>query len=493
MKLVVLIPSDAHAGSAGVRIRYARLVAPLSRIGIELDTMPIDSFDPVKTTCDAAVICKCHDARALVVAALLSRRKIPVGLDLFDDYFSQADDSRLARFRSWLAQASHLVTFMLCSTESMANAVRSYAGDVPLHILSDPAPAFDQRALADDLARRMAVIRSEGILRVCWFGIGDNPYFPVGLSDVLAFSAELRSLASGDSPIEFTIMTNSRALDASGLSTIARLPLATRVEQWSLEGEEHLLRRSMLAFLPVNGQPFSTAKSLNRAVTALTSGCQVLSVGYALYSALDAFIYRHPRNLLRDIARERLKLSPSTVRGFALKLDEIASPEREAGSLAQFVREVSSRSSARMDHPSEPICVLHGFGTSASVNHLVARGSGISVRTPLCSAPLECDVLVNLASGGEQALLVSDRARARLSALWRKRAASKQRIGGRRFWKIESPGRPISDPQAGSPSLALQLARYGSVMHRLIDMLPRLFGRGQTIISESSPLPVEVR
>ncbi len=491
MKLVVLIPSAAYAESAGVRIRYARLVCPLGPLGIELETISIDSFDPNTAVCDGAILSKCHDARALVIAALLSRRAIPVGVDLFDDYFSQSDDSRLGRFRSWFTQAMQFVSFVLCSTEVMAKVVRTYAPGVPLHILSDPAPEFDEAVLSQTLARKLSAFHSDGVLRACWFGIGDNPYFPVGLSDLLSFSSELRSLVSDGVPIEFTVLTNARALDASGLARIARLPISATVEQWSLEREAQLLRRCMLAFLPVNAQPFSRAKSLNRAVTALTSGCQVLSAGYPLYAPLDSFIYRESGNFLRDLSCANLKLSKSTVRDLSLKLEEIASPEREARSLAQLLGEV--RSSARRDHSSEAIYVLHGFGTNPSVNDLLKKGAGISVRSPFCAGPIDCEVLVNLTASGEPTFLVSDNARSRLSGSRRKEAASKQRIGGRKFWKIAPDDGSVPDEATISPSLALQLARYGAVMRRLMELLPSLFGQGQTIVSENSPLPVEVR
>src|SRR4051794_38252147 len=104
MNIRVLIPSEEYRGYAGARIRYGRLAAELQERGITLTLQDIGEFAPEHETTDALLISKCHDARALVAAAAAYQRGQLVGVDLFDDYFSQTGDSRLVRYRNWLKQ-----------------------------------------------------------------------------------------------------------------------------------------------------------------------------------------------------------------------------------------------------------------------------------------------------------------------------------------------------------------------------------------------------
>lgn len=491
MNVIVLIPSHTHSESAGLRIRYGRLAEALSRLGIRLALTAIESFDPLKADCNVVILSKCYDARGLLVEALLSQRGIPVGLDLFDDYFSQAKDSRLGRFRSWLSQALRLADFAVCSTPAMASVTSRYRSDIPVHILNDPAPAFDQLALAEGLSRKIAVAKSEGILRVCWFGIGDNPFFPVGLSDLFAFSSDLRALASAEIPVELTILTNRRALNAEGLSMIARLPLAATIKEWSIKCEADVLGRSMLCYLPVNGQLFSAAKSLNRALTALSSGCQVLSAGYPIYSAVEQFIYRDAGTFLDDFSRGFFKLSPATVGSLVRKIDEVGSIDEESTRLANFLAEITSNTTEQ-EARRGTIYLINGYSTSASAHALVKAAGGLSIGTPFCTAPLDFDVIVKLSARGEQAIFVSERARSRLSARWRRQAASMQRFRRRKFWQVTGNGASEQNGDTRSAPLPLQLARYKSVMHEISAILPELFGPGCTVVSENSQLPLEM-
>ncbi len=120
MKLSVLVPSAEYKSYAGSRIRYGRIAPALEPHGIELALEDIGEFNPLTADCDALIVSKCHDARSLVIAAILSDRGRLVGVDLFDDYFSQASDSRLSRLRNWLGQLLPGCDFALCSAAAMA-------------------------------------------------------------------------------------------------------------------------------------------------------------------------------------------------------------------------------------------------------------------------------------------------------------------------------------------------------------------------------------
>lgn len=488
MKLVILVPSREYMDNAGARIRYARLAPALADKGVTLSMVDISMFDPAKSQCDIVLISKCYDARALVAAALLSRRGVPVGVDVFDDYFSQSSDSRLGRLRSWLRQMLGFSSFVLCSTPAVADRVRHYTADLPVHVLNDPAPASEADSIAKALARKMCAATSEGVFRLAWFGVGDNPYFPVGLSDVAAFAPALRPFVDRGVPVHMTILTNARALGAEGLARLGELPFELEIDKWSERKEADLLGTAMACFLPVNAQAFSTAKSLNRAITALTAGCQLLTAGYPLYEPLAPFIYTDADRLLDDFERGELRHSPARLANLEQSLSAFASTSAEAASLSDFLVQITKTNGQETD-PGR-LFLVHGLATSRAA-HDRARAAGIlTVATPFCTQPLEFDALVRVGRDGEPALLVSDKALALVRAELRRKAKAEHKIGRRKFRQIGGGG-PFSSASE-KRSLPLQLAQYAPVIGQTLSLLADAFGPGTAILSENSPLPPEV-
>ena len=487
MRLTVLVPSDDYKTYAGSRIRYGRVGPELSLCGVQLGLEEIGGFDPSKAVCDAVLVSKCHDAQSLVAAAGTRERGALVGVDLFDDYFSDATDSRLLRYRNWLSQLLAFCDFAVCSTDAMVDVVRRLTNRLPVHLMNDPAPAVDERLLSAVLAQKYSKACNDRTLRVCWFGVGDNAYFPVGLSDLSAFSGELGALRRSDMDVRLTILTNRRALTADGLALIERLPVPTRVHQWSEAAECRILEESLLAFLPVSHQPFSRAKSLNRAITALTSGCQVLSSGYPLYGALDGFIYRTSKSFLEDLAAETLRLSPRSVGQFLKAgLDVWANAAIEASRLATFLKGLTPSD----DRPQGMVSLIHGFGSRAETHAMVKRVNGLSVASPYCAAPLEFDVIFRGGVPNAQ-MLVSRQAAERLLPHARRYLKDREKIGGREFLRVEDgASRAATALGSASDTIPLMLATYESTMRDIEDRIVRAFGPSRTILSETSQLPV---
>ena len=191
------------------------------------------------------------------------------------------------------------------------------------------------------------------------------------------------------------MLTNRRALTTDGLEALGRLGLPWTLDEWTLSGEEELLRNSLVAFVPVNAQPFSIAKSLNRAVSALTAGTQVLSVGYPLYQPLHAFIYRDTSTLLGDIESACLRLRRDTLPALADRFAEWADPRQEATRLATFLDgEIARRATALAVAKPNPggVAVLHGFRSGVDVHQLAQLHRHMSVSSPFCSENPNYDV-----------------------------------------------------------------------------------------------------
>ena len=482
MKLVVFVPSPEYLNNAGARIRYDRIRPKLADRAVELEIQDIGGFAPDSTEADVVIISKCHDPVSIVIAAALRQRGILVGVDLFDDYFSQRQESRLSRYRTWLAQMLALCDFALCSTDTMAAVARQYRPDIAAHVMNDPAPesVID---LSSVLATKIRQMQECGTMTVGWFGVGDNPQFPIGLHDLANYGGELQELRRSGLDVNLRVLTNRRALTARGLELVAALPVPTTTAEWSEDAERELLDSAFVAFLPVNSQPFSQAKSLNRAVTALSSGCQVLSVGHPLYAQLDPLIYRDAADLVDDIAKGTLRLSPRRLTTFRRLIKKVASADVEASAFLDFLGKLEHR-----PLPEGRLVVLHGHSTSGAAHKLVQRLGGLSAASPACTTGLGFDVTFKATVTGV-AMEVSEKAAQRVKSISRKVA----RVGD-----VATRGRlkPADDLQAANAtmkiadvSLPLQLASYQSWMDEMRDRITETFGPCRFIVSEMSPLP----
>lgn len=392
MKLCVLIPGAEYRHNAGARIRYLRLAEPLRKLGVTLELVPVkDALRTGLLDGDVYLASKCFDTTALMVMAMAHRQGKLVGVDLFDDYFSHADDPRFVRMRAWLQQAACFSSFMLASTPAMARISHSFAPDLPVHVLNDPFTRFDLEQIRSRLDSKRQALRDGSPFRISWFGMGDNPLFPVGLSDLVAFCDELAPLRTDRTGVHLHISTNLRAMKGETLAALRQLPLPYRLSEWSETAEAELLERSDAVFIPVNAQPFSIAKSLNRAITALTAGTQVLSSGYPLYTPLEPFIYRDATSLLNDELQGAARLRPQTLQPLQTLLAEVADPLREANAIAAFLQGLPRRS---QQDPKPQCIVVHGRDSSAACHELARDNGFISLGTPVSPSKFDYDVVV---------------------------------------------------------------------------------------------------
>ena len=222
---------------------------------------------------------------------------------------AKRDDARMVRFRRWLSQLAPLLSFALASTPAMAEVVHAYRADLPVKVVNDPAALRwcghgrlrARLGLPPSLTKRPtnSACGSRGS------GLATILHFRSDLHDLSAFSAELAAIAANDRhDCRLDPAHQSRALTARPFGDdrgIAGRDAAST--NGAKRRRTHSSKFSFACFLPVNAQPFSAAKSLNRAVTALAAGCQILSVGYPLYAPFDSLIYRDAETLASDSRR----------------------------------------------------------------------------------------------------------------------------------------------------------------------------------------------
>lgn len=386
MKIRALVHSSQWLDRAGVRIRYRRIAPFLERQGSRIRVDEIDSLEGRwLIEDDVVILSKCNDARALFAVDYLRERGVLVGVDMFDDYFSPGI-SPCHRHREFLRDMAPRVDFFLCSTERMREVAGEFAPEKPCHVLNDPFDALDQPVLGARLREKATRALEERRIDVLWFGNGDNPVFPVGLTDLAAYADALQPFVRAGFDVGLNVLTNLRALYSENLAKLRSIGLPLTIEEWSQEGEARAMDEALVSFLPVNHQNFSIAKSLNRGISALTGGTQILSAGFDLYDAIGPFRYRDADQLLADLEEGNLRLRPQTLPALKECMNGLADPANEAGWLLEFLKGLSPV--GRSDTGTGPTGPSHAiiFGSrSPSAVTAFAQARGIAlIGTPFC-------------------------------------------------------------------------------------------------------------
>lgn len=490
MKLEILLPSADSLNQAGVRIRYLRTRQGLESAGWAVSIRPIgDLKGPGDLTADVYLFSKCYEPTALLVAQGARTVGARVGIDLFDDYFSQAADSRFARLRTWLRGMTALADFALASTSRMAE-IATAAGAPRVHVLNDPGPPVSAEGLAEAVSRKRDEALRTGQLRVAWFGIGDNPYFSVGLRDLAAFADRLVPLRRSGFDAAVQILTNRRALTREALARLAAMPLPFTIAEWTEAGEAALLERATLCFLPVNAQPFSTAKSLNRVVTALSAGVQVLTAGHDLYGPFADFLYRDAEALAADLRVGCARVRAETAPALATRLAEVADAGAESVRLAAFL-DTLGRAEGRMPDEANSI-LLHGLGVSIEAHKMARKWNALSVGSPLSSDKLNYHVLLHAVPGeGRLRPLLSDMAVSWLRPRVGAGLKPFGKVGAGQYQEIDIAASEPAPRYPGGDDLGA-VAAYEDTMRACIALLGRLFPGIPCHVAEATRLPIPV-
>ena len=478
MRIVVAVPSEDQKHTAGVRIRYHRLAPFVTALGHELVVELVDDIVAGPSVpSDVFLISKCYDARSVILASELRGRGCQVGADFFDDYYTQFRDSRFVHLRQWLGQIAGSLTFGLCSTRSMQETAGTYLPGRPFHVMNDPCEAAAMDDLEPALAAKLERTQRTGIIDIGWFGIGDNPYFDVGLSDLRYFGDTLASAACHGLQPRLTILTNRRAMTPARLALLSRLPIPWTLEEWSEEAELQLLAASYACFLPVNAQRFSTAKSLNRAVTALTAGAQVLSAGYPLYTTFDPFIYRSAGDLAADAAGGRPLVRQETLSDLLALLDRHANPAAEARALVSFIESLPA--AATSDSPL--YAVVHGRHSGIAIHKSVQRRRHLSIAGAFPIREINYDM--TLAPGSADGVVTVNLSAAAMKHVRPEMAANATPIrnaNGKAMMAIEIADRALRQvANAVTPPSrhdSITLWRYQTDMRAIEALVRTLFG-----------------
>lgn len=499
MKICVVVPTKQYLGQAGARIRYGRIQDVLGAHDTEMETEIIDNFRrDTHFPYDVYLLSKCYDARSVALAASLVERGKLVGIDLFDDYFSQIRDSRLTHLREWLRTMGRFLDFVLCSTPRLRTVSAAYFPALPCHVLNDPFGSLDADAIGQLSRDKVERMRASRTIRIGWFGMGDNPYFSVGLQDLVAFGPSLNRVRDRGYDVRLSILTNARALTAPSLEALRWLSVPYMLDEWTEEKEQAQIADSDACFLPVNGQSFSVVKSLNRAISTLTGGAQVLSCGYPLYAPLGSFLYRDPVTLVSDIEAGRPAVRAETIPALLNMLDQWANPQVEAANFHGFLQELLAARSKRPASAAGPqygtIGLIHGRRSSGSAHKLAQRLGHFSIGMPFSAPSLNYDVVLSYLPQKQRIdLHLSKAALEWLDPAILPRVVSGQELRNKKTtlsieqaWEDRTLLRQLALCQANKSEVAVKTF-YAPVMRSLQAALHTLFPALQFFISEMDP------
>ena len=339
MIFTFIIPSARWEASAGVRIRYNRLKPFFEAANIFIDIVALENLTySMLEKSDLVVISKIFGPDSIKIISTCRELDKKVGIDLFDDYFSDPTLTVFRRQHDWLKLASNLCDFLICSTDRMKEVALKFLDRRFVHKINDTTdPQVSINQTQDLLESKDVRKKSRYPLRVAWFGMGDNPYFDVGLHDLYTYSNSLSALTKQYPYLEFTILTNERSLITDNLSKISRLPVEPTLKIWTEDYEKDLLRESDIILMPVSNQNFSIAKSPNRCLTALSFGCQVLSTGFPLYDDFSSLIYSSTDQLIYDLNKKYLKFNTSSIKIYKRICDQTYQSEHQVDLFLRFL------------------------------------------------------------------------------------------------------------------------------------------------------------
>ncbi|MDC0535791.1 hypothetical protein OAO18_08295, partial [Francisellaceae bacterium] len=360
----------------------------------------------------------------------------------------------------------------------------------------DPTEIPSADKIKQLLVNKFKYFQNQNKITITWFGMGDNPYFSIGIDDLVGFQSILAPFLSSPHQVDIHILTNERSLTDFNLSKISKLPFSYTIDIWTLEKEENLLKKSLICFIPVNRQPFSQVKSLNRALSALKYGNQILSTGYNLYDNLSEFIYNDAYQIINDLNNQKLLVCPETLNLLLAKFDEFSSPKAEAKKMLSFIQDLKSMHSIKQKQ-ERVIAVLHGVESSGFIHKFAQKSRCLSVGTPFSShINLNFDLRFQFCENFEELLcLISDKALPLLN-IKEFQSTYYKKIIERKYYRVHPklsslktfPGFYVN-MQGNRDSIAIksQIALYyANIMSHISTTIKSIINGTDVIISEQS-------
>jgi hypothetical protein len=274
---------------ASVRLRVLHPMSALKRLGYQ-----VRKYRDGMSDCATIVFSKSDSPEALSIAEAASRQNRRIIYDVCDNIFEkppadEQDRQRLERAKTIMRHASAVT----CSTRSLAGLLTEVVPEIAdkVEIIPDALEEADPsqgHSLLERVALwrlRLFLRRHRGALHLVWFGKCKKGYAGIEHLNPLVELIERLSLVR---PVTLTVISNRRRLYRSS-SRAWRIPKFYL--PWSLATFDAALRMHEVAVIPVEANPYTIGKTINRPATALMAGLGVIADPIPAYEELRPFIF----------------------------------------------------------------------------------------------------------------------------------------------------------------------------------------------------------
>jgi hypothetical protein len=288
MPIIAWKPSCYTPEQSSARLRCYQPIEYLRSAGWECELFDVNHMNRYRVV----VFQKSYMQVDLDIADHLRGLGVRTVFDLCDNHFVGPAE-RAERLRRMIDR----VDAVTVSTPELAKAI-------------DRASTVIDDALDSVTPARWTALRRwwprRGPLRLAWFGNAGQDDPPFGLIDLARLGPQLEALHARR-PIQMTVISNSREQFDRHLSGV-RFPIA--YHDWENRRYQSILRRQDLCLLPINPNPYTLCKSVNRLALALLLGLPVIADPIPSYEELRPFACLGDwetglSDYVRDTARQR--------------------------------------------------------------------------------------------------------------------------------------------------------------------------------------------
>ena len=275
-KRIGWVPFSREKRVPSARLRSLLPVEALRRVGVDASIVPREHAGAF----DCVVFQKAYRPDHYEYAERLADQGVKLVFDLCDEHFYNPDGNpELAERAQRLRAMIDLVDVVSVSVPTLADVVQRPR----VHVVDDALEETRVSAPARWLARRR---RSNGRLRLVWFGHAGTEHTPAGIPHLGALVPELERL-DRVRPIQLTVISDSEAMFDRHVKG-ASFP--TRYVRWTERGFGRRVVGSDVCVLPIQVNPYTVQKTNNRVRTALLLGVPVVTTEIPSYREFAEWI-----------------------------------------------------------------------------------------------------------------------------------------------------------------------------------------------------------
>lgn len=292
---VYWVVSGTDHNDAGFRIRTQPLTRALTARGLKVEVLSYAELGAQITTmierAQVVVMGKPGDTMSYLCMRALADLRVRIVVDLFDNYFSWSPLVYKRQLHWHWLRNLQAAAMAITSTEYLETVVGSLY-DGPVLRVSDPLPQPQLSAVEEAAIAAKWPLRQR--LDVLWFGIGDNPFYHVGLSDLRDWRHVLRTLREelgAGVEVQLTICTNRGPGVEATLMAMRDEGIDALYVEWSEATCAALQAQAHVILLPTNLTGFALSKTHNRCSDALARGSLVLASPHGPYGDIGGAVF----------------------------------------------------------------------------------------------------------------------------------------------------------------------------------------------------------